>query len=128
MAERGIEEYRRIGVASEKLILGVPWYGYRYPCEYVEDSGKGRYCEIKKVPFRGVNCSDAAGSEIAFKSIQAIWKNHTEGGGEEEGGAKKTERNITGVRVDAGTLSPYFQQIGGLRPLMSERSSCRGGP
>ena len=29
----GIKKYLQLGVPAHKLILGVPWYGYRYPCQ-----------------------------------------------------------------------------------------------
>lgn len=29
---RGIQRYLDIGVPPNKLVLGVPWYGYRYTC------------------------------------------------------------------------------------------------
>ena len=50
-------------VPAHKLILGTPWYGYSYPCvNRVPDDAD--VCSIKLVPFRGVNCSDAAGTEV----------------------------------------------------------------
>ena len=47
---------------NSKLILGVPWYGYRYACASFYP-GNGT-CAIKHVPFRGANCSDAAGQQV----------------------------------------------------------------
>ena len=29
----GLRKYLQLGVPAEKLVLGVPWYGYRYPCK-----------------------------------------------------------------------------------------------
>ncbi|MPC11164.1 Di-N-acetylchitobiase [Portunus trituberculatus] len=54
---------------ARKLILGVPWYGYIYPCLQLDKNNK---CYIKEVPFRGVNCSDAAGKELPFREILNI--------------------------------------------------------
>lgn len=28
----GLQQYLDIGVPADKLVLGVPWYGYYYPC------------------------------------------------------------------------------------------------
>ena len=28
----GLERYIDIGVPADRLVLGVPWYGYNYPC------------------------------------------------------------------------------------------------
>ena len=40
-------------------------YGYKYPCLMDEiESDTSKYCPIEAIPFRGVNCSDAAGREI----------------------------------------------------------------
>lgn len=51
--------------------MGVPWYGYNYPCENSADN-QTETCDIAMIPFRGVNCSDAAGSEIAYQDIMTI--------------------------------------------------------
>ncbi len=64
--EYGISSYRNLGISANKLILGLPWYGYDYPCVSVSEEG---LCIIKTVPFRGVNCSDAAGSQHDYAGI-----------------------------------------------------------
>lgn len=62
-------EYLSLGIGPEKLVLGLPWYGYDYPClELVSD----RICKIKRIPFRGVNCSDAAGRQIEYAEIEDL--------------------------------------------------------
>ena len=40
-------------------------YGYHYPCETLDSD----LCLIKPIPFRGCNCSDAAGREWGFGQI-----------------------------------------------------------
>mmetsp|Transcript_10508 Transcript_10508/g.21258 ORF Transcript_10508/g.21258 Transcript_10508/m.21258 type:complete len:378 (-) Transcript_10508:31-1164(-) len=73
LCKNGIEAYRQIGVPDEKLILGIPWYGYRYECvDPAFDPAVDKTCEIAQVPFRGVNCSDAAGTEVAYSGIRSI--------------------------------------------------------
>lgn len=57
-----------LGIGPEKLVLGLPWYGYDYPCLELNEN----VCSIKRVPFRGVNCSDAAGRQIEFAEIQDL--------------------------------------------------------
>ena len=57
-----------LGIEPEKLVLGLPWYGYDYPCLELNEN----VCSIKHVPFRGVNCSDAAGRQIEFAEIQDL--------------------------------------------------------
>jgi di-N-acetylchitobiase len=42
--------------------------GYDYPC-LAGTAPDARFCPIKEVPFRGVNCSDAAGGEVGFSNI-----------------------------------------------------------
>jgi Di-N-acetylchitobiase len=43
-------------------------YGYQYPC--LEGTlTRDRYCPIRLVPFRGVDCSDAAGWEVPFANL-----------------------------------------------------------
>eukprot|EP00061_Rhincodon_typus_P006687 g27607.t1 len=32
--DRGLSNYIKLGVDPKKLILGLPWYGYDYPCEH----------------------------------------------------------------------------------------------
>lgn len=29
---KGMQTYLNLGIPSSKLVLGVPWYGYSYPC------------------------------------------------------------------------------------------------
>ncbi|GMH99808.1 hypothetical protein TrST_g9136 [Triparma strigata] len=73
LCKKGIEEFNAAGISNDKLVLGMPWYGYRYECVNEDfDVESSSTCEIAQVPFRGVNCSDAAGSEIAFGSIRNI--------------------------------------------------------
>ena len=65
----GIQRYLELGIESQKLILGVPWYGYRYPCLPAMTDVHSQFCPIPQVAFRGVNCSDAVGSEIPYGRI-----------------------------------------------------------
>ena len=57
----GILQYRTLGLNTTQLILGVPWYGYNYPCLSLSED---HVCSIEKVPFRGADCSDAAGQFV----------------------------------------------------------------
>ena len=34
----GIGSYRRLGIPANELILGLPWYGYDYPCISTDQS------------------------------------------------------------------------------------------
>lgn len=65
--QEGISLYLRLGIPPSKLVLGLPWYGYDYPCIEVMDERSP--CEIPKYVFRGVNCSDGAGRQIGYADI-----------------------------------------------------------
>lgn len=66
--QHGLRRFLDLGVRPDQLVLGVPWYGYRYPCIDGTPS-TARTCPIAEVPFRGINCSDAAGSEVGIQDI-----------------------------------------------------------
>ena len=40
----------------------------RYPCEHLQDG----VCSIKEVPFRGCNCTDAAGKEFPYSQVPLL--------------------------------------------------------
>lgn len=70
-ALQGLEAYMKdpaLNVDPNKLVLGVPWYGYVYPCTKLEKEK----CYIKKVPFRGVSCSDAAGKQYDLGYLEKL--------------------------------------------------------
>ena len=31
----GIQQFVKEGIPTSKLVLGVPWYGYNYPCKKI---------------------------------------------------------------------------------------------
>lgn len=64
--EHGIDSYRKLGIPANKLILGLPWYGYDYACISVDNHNR---CVISSVPYLGVPCSDAAGSQHDYAAI-----------------------------------------------------------
>lgn len=72
----GMEDWFNLGISKNSFVLGVPWYGYKYPC--LPGTGAAAIvCPIQPVPFRGVNCSDAAGSQVAHAdAIRAIQKHN----------------------------------------------------
>lgn len=88
---QGMQTYLNLGIPSNKLVLGVPWYGYTYPCLRLD---KNNTCYIKEVPFRGVNCSDAAGTQLAFSDILVI----------------RDLYNAT-YQWDLNSLSPWFNYV-----------------
>ena len=42
------------GIPREKLVVGLPWYGYDYTCESLTSAGE---CTISEVPFRGTQAA-----------------------------------------------------------------------
>jgi di-N-acetylchitobiase len=89
----GLGRYLSLGVPPRRLILGVPWYGYRYPC-LPGTAKEDRFCPLQRVPFRGVPCSDAAGKEIPLLGILRTMR----------------ERNAT-LHRDDNMLAPYFNTV-----------------
>eukprot|EP01128_Nolandella_sp_AFSM9_P012523 TRINITY_DN9363_c0_g1_i1.p1 TRINITY_DN9363_c0_g1~~TRINITY_DN9363_c0_g1_i1.p1 ORF type:complete len:418 (+),score=31.98 TRINITY_DN9363_c0_g1_i1:145-1254(+) len=63
----GYSTYRSLGIPNDKMVVGLPWYGYDYPCLSRKNS---TICPIELHPFRGVSCSDAAGRQVPFYKIE----------------------------------------------------------
>ncbi|KAL5479510.1 hypothetical protein EMCRGX_G023037, partial [Ephydatia muelleri] len=74
--EDGIKKYIIEGVPAQSLVLGLPWYGYDYPCLSVSTDD---ICTIPEVPFRGVNCSDAAGTQVPYSGVCDLLTKSTSG-------------------------------------------------
>ncbi|KAF3690855.1 Di-N-acetylchitobiase [Channa argus] len=81
------EEYLTLKIDSKKLVMGVPWYGYDYPCLNLSQE----ICSIAKVPFRGAPCSDAAGKQKTYKWIM-----------------KQVNNSLSGRLWDSKQQAPYF--------------------
>lgn len=97
----GIQRYLELKIETHKLILGVPWYGYRYPC-LEGTTVEAQFCSIPQVPFRGVNCSDAAGSEIAYGTILKVFHD-----------PKKDPQTRSPMRRDLYMDALYFNSLDG---------------
>ncbi len=91
--EHGLQRYLDLGVSPQQLVLGVPWYGYRYEC-VAGTSATATTCPIPQVPFRGINCSDAAGSEVGLSDILS-----------------RLPKSTTGRRWDDYQAAPYFNTV-----------------
>jgi len=61
-------------VPPQKIVLGVPFYGYIYNCLNgpIESTDSNSTCVIPPVPFRGAPCSDAAGSEHDYRELRLL--------------------------------------------------------
>jgi di-N-acetylchitobiase len=98
VAHRAVQRYTDIGVEPAKLILGIPWYSYDYPCNGDMESPTSKYCPINLVPFRGINCSDAAGGERNYGDIMKYMN-----AGKGNAGGTLTDR-----MWDTSMQNPYF--------------------
>jgi di-N-acetylchitobiase len=72
----GLLNFTNLGIPASKIISGIPWYGYEYPCLNTPNPATGDVCNIPSVPFRGVNCSDAAGGEVCYSGVMSLLRNN----------------------------------------------------
>ena len=56
---KGVEQYNDIGIGSDQVVLGLPWYGWRYKC--VDGSDFNTPCTLKST-------SDWYG-DVAFQEV-----------------------------------------------------------
>ncbi|KDO22361.1 hypothetical protein SPRG_11313 [Saprolegnia parasitica CBS 223.65] len=86
--QRGLDDYvYGAKVPKAKLLLGLPWYAYQYPCRHYDPIAD--LCSLSMVPFRGAPCSDAAGSQLDYRDVMA-------------------QLHTTKRRWDNVTATPYF--------------------
>ena len=96
-ASYGLQRYIDLGISPSKLILGTPWYGYDYPClETPELLSESSYCTLRSVPFRSVNCSDAAGRERTYADMMNVIV---------------SDPSASTVARDSSTQTPYFNYV-----------------
>ncbi|KAL8579254.1 hypothetical protein ACOMHN_010838 [Nucella lapillus] len=74
---QGLQAYLHLKVWPSQLVLGTPWYGYNYPCLSLSPAG---VCTIPHRPFRGANCSDAAGRQLDYRLLFPLLVNQSTGG------------------------------------------------
>ncbi|XP_026201068.1 di-N-acetylchitobiase [Anabas testudineus] len=82
------DDYLNLKIDPKKLVMGLPWYGYDYPCLNLSQEG---ICSIAKVPFRGAPCSDAAGKQKTYKWIM-----------------QQVNSSLSGRLWDSKQQAPYF--------------------
>ncbi|XP_021455634.1 di-N-acetylchitobiase [Oncorhynchus mykiss] len=82
------DQYLAMMIDPKKLVMGVPWYGYDYPCLDFSQEG---VCSLAKVPFRGAPCSDAAGRQIPYSFMM-----------------KQINGSLSGRLWDEVQLAPYY--------------------
>ncbi|CAI5711035.1 unnamed protein product [Hyaloperonospora brassicae] len=75
LVKQGLQEFLlAYDVTPDKLVLGVPWYGYRYQCLEREGGGldNAPWCPIEPMPFFGAPCSDATGQQVDYGDIRRL--------------------------------------------------------
>ncbi|KAG2452834.1 hypothetical protein HYH02_002180 [Chlamydomonas schloesseri] len=97
---KGVQQYLDLGIPPGKLILGVAWYGYDYPCQPdgrgVKPSPATDLCVLQPVEYRGAPCSDAAGVQRNFREFMA---------------ELRAGRNSTALTWDPLAASPHFNYV-----------------
>ncbi|XP_077994306.1 di-N-acetylchitobiase-like [Glandiceps talaboti] len=71
----GMEDYIKSGISPDKLVLGVPWYGYDYPCQNLTKNT----CVIEHKPFWPV-CDENVGTEKNYAVIMKLLANNATSG------------------------------------------------
>jgi len=80
----GIEQYLSyFDISPSKVVLGIPWYGYDYPC--INTTSKSRLCSVV-TPFGG------GAWQFSYKDILV----------------NKLPLTTTGLMWDSTSLSPFF--------------------
>ncbi|KAI3428045.1 hypothetical protein D9Q98_006431 [Chlorella vulgaris] len=101
LVQRGLQQWLQLGAPRSKLVLGLPWYGYKYPCVNSGFAGQHDLCELSPVPFFGAPCSDAAGQQVCFSDIAAMT---SAAGGDSQGPSFKfTGTGAVGSRALSAT-------------------------
>jgi len=62
----GIMTFETQGVSSDKLVLGLPWYGHAFICLNQVNT---TVCPLPSIPWRGASCTDECADEINYSDI-----------------------------------------------------------
>ncbi|XP_055344637.1 di-N-acetylchitobiase-like isoform X3 [Paramacrobiotus metropolitanus] len=62
----GIRGFFNLGIPPSKLVLGLPLFGYDYPCDKLGDDN---VCELPKATYHGAPCSDLVGTQVGIDLI-----------------------------------------------------------
>ncbi|XP_039264866.2 di-N-acetylchitobiase-like [Styela clava] len=74
--QAGVAAFRAIGIPGEKLVVGLPWYGYIYNCSNLTDQN---LCYIEKDPNKKTHCTQSVGKELDYRVILKILPNSMSG-------------------------------------------------
>ena len=70
-----MKEWKQLGISTNKLVVGLPWYGYMYdyvcPTLFADNTCMHhRYaCTIEAIFRVGAPCSDAAGKQLTLNDV-----------------------------------------------------------
>jgi di-N-acetylchitobiase len=51
--KRGAQQWLDVGAPATKVVLGLPWFAFTYPCQHI--SADGRFCTLIPTAYQGVN-------------------------------------------------------------------------
>ena len=99
--QRGVQSYINLQIPTNKLILGIPWYGKTNLCIYNKLDGgiQSKYCPIGATDSKGVNCSNgnngkSTTSELAYAMIMNL--------------VYDSNKNVTPIRWDNTQKTHYY--------------------
>ncbi|XP_059503679.1 di-N-acetylchitobiase-like [Stegostoma tigrinum] len=84
----GLSAYVKLGIDPKKLVMGIPWFGYDYPCERFFEPGR---CNLEEYSFRGARCSSEKAKVVPYKDI-----------------IQQLPKSITGRYWDDNYKAPYY--------------------
>ncbi|EAL68899.1 glycoside hydrolase family 18 protein [Dictyostelium discoideum AX4] len=93
----GMVNFTKLGIDESSLVMGLPWYGYNYPCIGSNYTLQTFECIIPPSSYLGYNCTDASGIEINYSIIMNMLND--------------TAIQNGGVQWDSESESPYFNFI-----------------
>ncbi|KAL4440207.1 hypothetical protein ABPG75_003208 [Micractinium tetrahymenae] len=106
LVRRGLGQWLELGVPAKKLVLGLPWYGYVYPCTNSAYQGaQERLCALPPVAFRGCPCSDAAGRQMCYADIARAIRRGRRGAGSIAMASSASSREAAAEAGAGGTHS-----------------------
>ncbi|XP_046580700.1 di-N-acetylchitobiase-like [Haliotis rubra] len=77
MISLGVDEYASVGINEDRIIMGIPWHGYKYSCKDFKFDMELSTCTLKEVTGEGQTTPhcDVAGSREMI-SVGELLDNH----------------------------------------------------
>jgi di-N-acetylchitobiase len=89
---KGVNAFLGLGISSDKLVSGLPWYGHDFTCTRPKNI---TICPLAPAPWRGVNCTDLYAPEYSYDRIMSEF----------------LPRSTTGMKWDEESKSPWFNYV-----------------